>query len=150
MPQSLSQILVHIVFSTKNREAWLTPSIRSDLHAYLAGACRNLGAEAYRVGGVSDHVHIACTLPRTMSVSKLIEEIKKSSSAWIKKRDPGCGNFSWQAGYGAFSVGQSQLPTLLAYIESQEEHHRKRTFKEELVEFLNRYRLNFDERYLWD
>ena len=150
MAQSLSKILLHLVFSTKNREPWINPDVRPALYAYLAGAVRALNAEAYRVGGVADHVHIACTLPRTMTVSKLSEEIKKSSSAWIKEQDVTCRNFAWQAGYGAFSLGQSQLAVLVAYIDNQEEHHRKRTFREEFVEFLKRYDVDYDETYLWD
>ncbi len=150
MAQSLSQILLHLVFSTKNREPWVRPEVRPALHAYLAGAVRALNAEAYRVGGVADHVHIACTLPRTLSVSKLLEEIKKSSSAWIKQQTPTCQGFAWQAGYGAFSLGQSQLAALIAYIDNQEEHHRKRTFKEEYIEFLKLYGVDYDERYVWD
>jgi putative transposase len=150
MAQSLSKILLHLVFSTKNREPWVTAGIRPDLHAYLAGTVRALNAEAYRVGGVADHVHIACTLPRTMPVSKLLEEIKKSSSAWIKTQDPMCHGFAWQAGYGAFSLGQSQLDALISYIENQEEHHRKRTFKDEFGEFLKRYGIDYDERFVWD
>ncbi len=150
MAQSLSQILLHLVFSTKNREPWINPDIRAELHAYLAGCCRNIGAMAYRVGGVSDHVHIVCTLPRTVTVSKLLEEIKKSSSTWIKQQDPACKSFAWQAGYGAFSLGMSQLPDVIAYIENQEEHHRKRSFREEYLEFLERYGVDFDERYLWE
>jgi hypothetical protein len=106
--------------------------------------------EAYRVGGVADHVHIACTLPRTVPVSKLLEEIKKSSSAWIKQQASTSRGFAWQAGYGAFSLGQSQLDALIAYIDGQDEHHRKRTFKEEFVEFLKRYGVDYDERYVWD
>ncbi|NOY81619.1 MAG: IS200/IS605 family transposase [Kiritimatiellaeota bacterium] len=150
MPQSLSKILLHLVFSTKNRERWIDPAVRSDLHAYLAGACRAIHSEAYRVGGTDDHVHIACTLPRTLTVSKLLEEIKKSSSAWMKTQGAQYAGFAWQAGYGAFSLGQSQLPILLQYIDKQEEHHRTRTFKEELLEFLERYAIEYDERYLWD
>ena len=150
MAQSLSRILLHLVFSTKNREPWINPDVRPALHAYLAGSVRALNAEAYRVGGVADHVHIACTLPRTVPVSKLLEEIKKSSSAWIKQQMPTCHGFAWQAGYGAFSLGQSQLDALIAYIDGQEEHHRKRTFKEEFVEFLKRYGVDYDERYVWD
>ena len=150
MAQSLSKILLHLVFSTKKHEPWIVPEIRPALHAYLAGAVRSLNAEAYRVGGVDDHVHLACTLPRIMLVSKLLEEIKKSSSAWIKQQGPAYHGFAWQAGYGVFSLGQSQLDTLIAYIDRQEEHHRKMTFKEELVEFLKRYRVEYDERYIWD
>ena len=118
MPQSLSKILLHIVFSTKNRIDMISPDIMQGLHAYLAGACRVHGSNAYRVGGTENHIHIACTLPRTLTVSKLLEEIKKSSSIWIKDQDQGCKEFTWQAGYGAFSLGQSQLDMLISYIDS--------------------------------
>ena len=142
--------MLHLVFSTKNRECWIDAGIRPGLHAYLAGACRAVGSEAYRVGGTDDHIHIACTLPRTITVSKLLEEIKKSSSAWMKTQGKDYVKFAWQAGYGAFSLGQSQISTLLIYIEGQEEHHRTRTFKEEFIEFLKRYGVEYDEKYLWD
>ena len=150
MAQSLSKILLHLVFSTKRRRAAIPPDLAKDLHAYLAGACRALGSEAYRVGGTKDHVHIACTLPRTMTVSKLLEEIKKTSSAWFEGHDARCHGFSWQAGYGAFSLGQSQLASLIHYIDSQHEHHSTRSFREELLELLQRYEVDYDERYLWD
>jgi len=107
-------------------------------------------SEAFRVGGTDNHIHLACTLPRTLTQSQLLEEIKKSSSAWIKKQPGGSGHFSWQAGYGAFSVSQSQLPALMRYIEGQEEHHRIKTFEQELVELLKKYRVGYDEKYLWD
>lgn len=150
MPQSLSKILLHLVFSTKNRRALIPPDLAGDLHAYLAGACRALESAAYRVGGTEDHVHIACTLPRTLTVSKLLEEIKKTSSAWFKGKDLRCQEFSWQAGYGAFSLGQSHLAELVRYIDNQQEHHRSMSFKEELLELLRRYEIEYDERYLWD
>jgi putative transposase len=107
-------------------------------------------SEAFRVGGTNNHIHLACTLPRTLTQSQLLEEIKKSSSAWIKKQSGGSGHFSWQAGYGAFSVSQSQLPALMRYIDGQEEHHRIKTFEQELVELLKKYRVGYDEKYLWD
>jgi REP element-mobilizing transposase RayT len=150
LPQSLSKILLHLVFSTKHRQPWIADTIRPDLHAYLAGACRALGSEAYRVGGTADHVHMACTLPRTLTISRLLEEIKKSSSAWMKVQAHGVPEFAWQAGYGAFSLGLSQLPALIRYIDQQEQHHRKRSFKEELLELLGRYRVAYNEAYLWD
>jgi putative transposase len=150
MPQSLSKILLHLVFSTKNRQPWIAEPVQPKLHAYLAGACRALGSEAYRVGGTDNHVHIGCTLPRTLAVSTLLEEIKKPSSQWMKQQDGIADGFCWQAGYGAFSLGQSQLPALLRYIETQPEHHRTRTFDEELREILKRYGVDYDERYLWD
>ena len=109
MAQSLAKIVLHLVYSTKNRETWIEDSFRSGLHAYLAGA--------YRVGDTDDHVHIACTLPRTLTVSKLLEEIKKSSSVWVKNQDDKLRSFAWQAGYGAFSVGASQVPVLLSGYE---------------------------------
>ncbi len=141
---------MHVVFSTKNRERWIDAKLRPGLHAYLAGACRAVGSEAYRVGGTDDHVHIACSLQRTLTVSKLLEEIKKSSSAWVKTQGETYGRFSWQAGYGAFSLGQSQMPALFRYIDGQEEHHRTRTFKEEFLKFLEKYGVKYDEKYLWD
>ncbi len=150
LAQSLSRILLHIVFSTKNREPWIPESVQSGLYAYIAGTCRALGSEAYRVGGTEDHIHIACSLPRTLTVSKLLEEVKKSSSAWMKQQGTAHRLFAWQAGYGAFSLGQSQLPALLQYIDNQREHHHRRTFKEEFVAFLERYCIDYDERYLWD
>jgi REP element-mobilizing transposase RayT len=150
MSQSLSRILLHLVFSTKNREPWIDESVCPALHAYLAGACRSIGCEAYRVGGTADHIHIACTLPRTLTVSNLLEEIKKSSSSWLKQQNGIPASFAWQSGYGVFSVGESQLPTLLRYIDNQKEHHRTRTFKEEYLDFLKRYGVNHDERYLWN
>jgi REP element-mobilizing transposase RayT len=122
---------------------------QSDLHAYLAGACRNNGSDAYRVGGTENHIHIACSLPRSLTVSKLLEEIKKTSSAWVKRQYPRCQNFAWQSGYGAFSIGQSQLETLVQYIDNQQEHHRTRTFNEELLDFLEKYGVEYHEKYLF-
>jgi len=150
MSQSLSKVLLHLVFSTKNRELWISAAIQPELHAYMAGACRAVGSEAYRVGGTEDHVHIACGLPRTLTMSKLLEEIKKSSSAWMKQQNGAQASFAWQAGYGVFSVGQSQLPALLDYIDNQKGHHSKRTFREEYLDFLKRYGVEYDEKYLWD
>lgn len=150
MSQSLSKILLHIVFSTKNRIDLIPVDRMKDLHAYLAGACRAYHSEAFRVGGTGNHVHIACTLPRTQTVSKLLEEIKKSSSQWMKIQDFKCPKFAWQAGYGVFSLGQSQLESLIGYIDHQEEHHQKRTYKEELLELLHKYKIEYDEKYLWD
>ena len=131
MSQSLSKVILHIIFSTKNREPWLNSEVRPRVHAYLATVCRDLGAELVRVGGVSDHVHIVTTLPRTLSQAQLIEQIKKASSKWIKTLDSRYRGFFWQRGYGAFSVSPSQLEAVLQYVESQQEHHRTRTFQEE-------------------
>ena len=150
MPQSLSKVILHIIFSTKDRESWLESHVRPGVHAYLATICRDLGAELVHVGGVADHVHIVTTLPRTLSQADLVEQIKKVSSKWIKTLDARYRDFFWQRGYGAFSVSPSQLEALLQYIEAQQEHHRTRTFQEEYRELLHRHGVDFDERYVWD
>jgi REP element-mobilizing transposase RayT len=150
MSQSLSKILLHVVFSTKNRTKLILDEFEGELHAYLAAACRENGSNAYRVGGTNNHIHIACTLPRTLTVSSLLEEIKGSSSKWMKQKSPRCSLFAWQAGYATFSLGQSQLPALISYIDNQHEHHKKMTYEEEVLEFLKLYEIEYDERYLWD
>ena len=150
MPQSLSQVIIHIVFSTKDREPWLDPAIRPRMHAYLATVCRDCKCEAYRVGGVADHVHIAARLGRTISQSELLEKIKKTSSASIKTQGPQYQLFFWQSGYGDFSIGYSQLDDLIHYIHNQEAHHRIKTFQDEYRELLRKYNVEFDERYVWD
>ena len=150
MPQSLSKVILHIIFSTKNREAWLDSDVRPRMHAYLATVCRNLGAELVRVGGVADHVHIVTTLPRTVSQAEFIEQIKKSSSKWIKPLDPRYRGFFWQRGYSAFSVSSSHLDAVLQYVEEQPGHHRVRTFQEEYSELLRKHGVEFNERYVWD
>ena len=150
MPQSLSQVIIHIVFSTKDRQPWLDPVIRPRMHAYLATVCRDCKCEAYRVGGVADHVHIATKLGRTISQADLLEKIKKTSSAWIKTQGKQFQSFFWQSGYGSFSIGQSQLDDLIRYVNNQETHHRTKTFQEEYRELLLKYNVEFDERYVWD
>ena len=125
-------------------------NVINDLHAYIAVICKELNSFAYRVGGTADHIHIACNLPRTLPVSKLLEEVKRSSSAWIKTQGSKYGDFSWQGGYGAFSVGQSQLSGLMRYINAQKEHHKSQSFKEELLAILKKYGVEYDEKYLWD
>ena len=149
MPQSLSKVLVHLIFSTKHREPLIGPEIRPRLHAYLVGILDNLKSPSLQTGGVADHVHILFALGRTMSQADLVEEVKKSSSKWMKA-EGGVPTFSWQAGYGAFSIGESQADAVIRYIQKQEEHHRKLTFQEELRKFLERYKVAYDERYVWD
>ena len=148
MPQSLAHILVHLVFSTKDREPWLTPALRPSLHAYLAEVARNTCCGCYRVGGVFDHVHLAITLPRTVTVATVVEAVKTSSSKWIKTQSPAMSGFAWQRGYGAFSVGPSDRDALCSYIDNQEEHHRTRSFQDEYRTFLTKYGVPYDERYV--
>ena len=150
MPQSLSQVMLHIVFSTKERRPWLDPEIRPRMHGYLATVCRDCDCQPYRVGGTADHVHIAARLARTTSQSELLEKIKKTSSAWIKHQGNQYAGFFWQGGYGDFSIGWSQLEELVRYIDHQEQHHRTQTFQEEYRSLLNKYHVEFDERYVWD
>jgi putative transposase len=150
MPQSLSRVILHIVFSTKNREPWLDPEVRARLHAYLATVCRDLGSEFVRVGGMTDHIHLVATLPRTVSQAQMIEQMKTASSKWIKAVDPRYRGFFWQRGYGAFSVSPSQLDAVVEYVERQPEHHRTQMFQEEYRELLHKHGIDFDERYVWD
>jgi len=150
MPQSLSQVILHIVFSTKERHPWLDLEIRPRMHAYLATVCRDCDCEAYRVGGTADHVHLAARLSRTISQAELLEVIKKTSSAWIKSQGSQYGGCFWQSGYGSFSIGWSQLEELIRYIDRQEQHHRTQTFEQEYREVLRKYHMEFDERYVWD
>ena len=148
MAQSLSKVLVHLILSTKHREALIGEVIRPRLHAYMVGILDNLKSPSIQTGGTSDHVHSLCTLSRTISQADLIEELKKGSSKWMKAE--GVPSFSWQAGYGAVSIGESQTETLVRYIQNQEEHHRKVTFQDEFRKFLDRYKVAYDERYVWD
>jgi putative transposase len=153
MPQSLNKVILHMVFSTKDRMPLIDAGIRPRLHAYMATVFREIDptqCQAYRVGGVADHVHIAGTLPRTVTVSKLFEIVKKESSIWIKKQGGAYEKFYWQAGYGCFSVAPSQLDQLIHYIDNQEDHHKTVTFQDEFRTFLSKYNIEYDERYVWD
>ena len=150
MPQSLSRILVHLVFSTKNRERVLTPALQTELHPYLAGTLDNIQCPSLQVGGVEDHVHLLFGLSRTRSIAEVVETLKTSSSKWIKTKDVRQVGFHWQSGYGAFSVSQSDADTVVAYIRNQAQHHQKMTFQDEYRRLLVRYQVAFDERYVWD
>lgn len=150
MPQSLSNVLLHIIFSTKEREPWLDSDVGPRMHSYLATICRDLGSQFVHVGGVSEHVHVVTNLPRTLSIAEFIEQTKKTSSKWIKAVDVRYRGFRWQRGYGAFSVSPSQLQAVLNYIDTQQEHHRTRSFQDEYRDILRRHGVDFDERYVWD
>jgi putative transposase len=151
MPQSLAQIYVHIVFSTKERRNFLQDrSMRDECHKYLGGTCNNLGCPVLCVGGVADHVHILCRLGRTMSVADLVKELKRDSSQWLKTKAPDLANFYWQSGYGAFSVSPGHVEALRIYIANQEEHHRTESFQDEFRRLLTKYGIEWDERYVWD
>ena len=151
MPQSLSQIYLHVVFSTKNRARLLQDrGLRERTHAYLAGACRNLDSPSIIVGGVEDHVHILCRLAKTLSISEFVRELKRESSKWLKDQSPDLSSFFWQGGYGAFSISPGHVDGLTGYIARQEEHHKQETFQEEFRRVLRLYGIEFDEQYVWD
>ncbi len=148
MSQSLARIVVHVIFSTKNRDPLIGPDVRDDLFAYLAGTLNAIDCHAIRIGGIDDHVHLLFVLSKNVKLTKAIEEVKKESSKWAKERvHP---KFYWQTGYGAFSVSASMEDVVSAYIDNQEEHHKKQTFKDELREFFRKHRMAFDEERLWD
>jgi putative transposase len=150
MPQSLSSILVHLIFSTKNREPFLTPEIETELHPYMATIFRGLNSPSLAINGNFDHVHVLFSLGRVIAVADLVQEVKTETSKWIKTKGDEFSNFYWQRGYGAFSVGQSNVPALKRYIRNQKQHHRRMTFQEEYRKFLKSYGIDYDERYLWD
>jgi REP element-mobilizing transposase RayT len=151
MPQSLAKIIVHTVFSTKDRRPFLRDkTLREELHRYLGGILTNLDCQPLIIGGVEDHVHILSTLSRTCEVAAMVKEVKRGSSLWLKTKSPDFHDFAWQNGYGIFSIGFSQIETVRNYIAGQEEHHRKVSFQDEFREFLKRYDVEFDERYVWD
>jgi len=151
MAQSLAQLYVHLVFSTKHRDGVFTDcTFRKRLHAYLGGTCNNQKCQVITVGGVADHVHILCRLHQTLAVANLVRELKRDSSKWIKIQQPRLQRFYWQDGYGAFSVSPGHMRGLIAYIERQEEHHRQETYQDEFRRVCRKYGLEIDERYAWD
>lgn len=150
MPQSLANILVHLIYSTKNREPLITDPIRDELHRYSAAILKSCDSPALLINSVEDHVHTVFVLARTTAISDVVEEVKKSTSKWIKSKGAGFSQFYWQSGYGAFSVSHSNLDQVLKYVANQAEHHRRKTFQEEYREFLTRHGIAFDERYVWD
>jgi putative transposase len=150
MPQSLANVLVHIIFSTKNRTPFIKSDIEIELFPYLSSIFKACHSPAHQIGGTEDHIHVVCSLSRTITIADLLEEVKKSSSKWIKTKGPEFSRFAWQNGYGAFSIGQSQLSVVKSYIVRQKEHHRKKTFQDEFREFMKKYQIQFDERYVWD
>jgi REP element-mobilizing transposase RayT len=151
MPHALAEIYVHIVFSTRDRVPFLSDrGLRTEMHGYLAGACRNQKCPALIVGGVEDHVHILCRFGRTLTVANLLKGLKQESSKWIKTKDESLRDFYWQEGYGAFSTIPDRLSALRRYIAEQEEHHKKESFKNEYRRLLKAYNVEYDERYVWD
>lgn len=150
MSQSLVRVPIHLIYSTKQRTPLITDGIRDALHRYQAGILTNLGCEPIIINSVEDHIHALFELSRTVTLASVVEELKKSSSRWIKSQDPELAQFAWQAGYGAFAVSVSNTERVRRYIENQREHHRELPFQDEFRELLRRHDIPFDERYVWD
>jgi REP element-mobilizing transposase RayT len=148
MANTYTSLNYHVVFSTKNREPWLESGIRERLWPYIGGIARDNGMRALEIGGVADHVHLLLSVPASLALSKAVQLLKGGSSHWVKDTFPNIAGFSWQDGYGAFTVSQSQLDVVRKYIRNQEEHHRTKTFEEEYRAFLKKNRVDFDDRYL--
>ena len=150
MPQSLSRVFVHITFSTKYRQPLIDDGIKDSLFAYLGGICKGMDCHPLKVGGYLDHVHVLCLLSRKVSQMTLLEELKKQSSKWIKTEGSSYSGFYWQNGYGIFSVNPAETEAVVKYIANQEVHHQKVPFQSEFIAFLNKYSIDYDERYVWD
>jgi len=144
-----SRLLVHMVFSTKERYPWIVDELRPDLHAYIGGLARSIDSTAITVGGVADHIHALIAMPTRLSVADLARHLKSNSSGWVHERWPD-RLFQWQNGYGAFSVSRSNEGAVTRYIANQEAHHRQQSFQEEFLELLQRHGIEYDPRYVWD
>ena len=150
MPQSLSNLVVHLCFSTRDREPWLQGMpVRNEFFHYLGGVSANLGCPSIITGGHVDHIHLLARLSRTSSVADWVKELKRTSSKWAKERFPELREFQWQEGYGAFSVSQSGVDRVVHYIQEQEAHHEKLSFQEEFRTMLRKHEVAWDERYVW-
>ncbi len=150
MPQSLVHNYMHITFSTKYRYPFIDKNISEELYSYLGGICKNLECNPIIIGGHKDHIHILCLLSRKIALMKLIEEMKSHSSKWIKTKNIKYQNFYWQRGYGGFSVNPTEIGIVEKYILEQDIHHIKKTFQDEYRTFLNKYKIKYDEKYVWD
>ena len=150
MAQTLVSLLVHVIFSTKNRESFISEAVEADLFAYMGGILKNNNCRLLAAGGTPDHVHLLISQSKNIALSELLMDLKKDSSVWIKKNGSIFRNFHWQDDYAGFSISQSDVPGLKKYIGSQKEHHRNLTFQEELIQILSECEMEYDERYLWN
>ena len=150
MAQTLVSLTVHVIFSTKNREPLITPEIEPELFAYIGGILNSNESRLLDAGGTADHVHVLISQSKNLALSSLMKDIEKDSSSWIKTKGGEFRNFHWQDGYGGFSLRKADVLALKQYIAGQKAHHRKRSFREELIQFLDEYGVEYDERYLWN
>ena len=150
MAQTLFQSYFHIVFSTKNRFAFIEPEIEDELFAYIGGIVKSLDSKLLKAGGTANHIHLLVSMSKNYLVPDLIGAAKRGSSKWIKTKGKMLSKFGWQDGYSAFSLGQTQIPAVEAYIANQKEHHQKKLFEDEMRGFYHQYKIKFDEKYVWD
>jgi REP element-mobilizing transposase RayT len=150
LANTYTKLLYHIIFSTKRREPLITNNLKDDLYSYIGGILRGQSGSLLEIGGIADHVHLVIRIGPDVSVSDIVRLVKANSSKWVNERPDARGRFAWQQGYAAFPVSFSQLPGVLSYVQGQEDHHRRKTFQEEFVEFLKRHEIEFQESYLWD
>jgi putative transposase len=150
MPQTLTSLMIHVVFSTKHRANLIAPEVEGDLFAFMAGVLKNHDSRLLAANGTANHVHLLISQSKNVALSFLIQELKKSTSKWIKAKNVKFKDFQWQDGYGAFSIGESNVPALKQYIARQKEKHQKKSFENELREFLRKYEIEYDEKYIWD
>ncbi|KXK52405.1 MAG: transposase [Chlorobi bacterium OLB5] len=150
MPNTFTQIYIHIVFAVKNRNALINQTWEDKLYKYITGTVQKMGQKMLRINGMPEHIHFLIGMKPDIAISDLVREVKKSSSSYIKEEKLTKFNFNWQTGFGAFSVSHSQLDKVINYIINQKEHHRKRTFKEEYIELLKKYEIEYDEKYLFE
>ncbi len=149
MAHTYTNLLIHYVFSTKNRERVITEELQDRLWPYMGGIARENNMKALAIGGTEDHVHLLLSLPATLSVAKAVQLIKGGASNWVHDIFPNFTNFQWQEGYGAFTVSISHVNDTIAYISAQKEHHQVKTFQEEYLVFLKKHNIEYDERYIW-
>jgi len=150
MAHTYTDLLVHVIFSTKDRAPWLDSELKPRLFPYMGGVVRELGGSALLINGPADHIHMLFLLPARLALSEIIGKVKANSSGWIHREFPKYRAFAWQTGYAAFTVSRSRKQAVLSYIMNQEEHHQVHTFTEELIAFLKRHEVQYDERYIFE
>lgn len=150
MPQSLVKNYIHIIFSTKYRENFIDENIEKEVFAYIATLCKSFESNTLQIGGTDNHIHILCLLSRKIALMKLVQEIKAHSSKWIKTKGKKYENFFWQDGYGAFSVSEKNIYSIINYIKNQRQYHQDQNFKDEMIGILKKNKIRYDEKYLWD
>jgi putative transposase len=149
MGSTLTNIVIHVIFSTKNREPKIVPEIRDELYRYIGGIIKGEGGILIEIGGISEHIHLLIKIRTVHTLADILKKIKGNSSRWVNDRKQLKEKFAWQEGYGAFSVSESKVPGVMKYLREQEKHHRSLSFKEEFIRLLELHRVEYDGRYLW-